>query len=1302
MKLFRPCFLLPALLFIGCAVTPATPPAFAQDARVETKDNATTVTARDYVAHIDANGLLDSLVVKGTETLAEPFDFQRGAKMTIEKSEPVENGVHFSLKGPGGAAQLDYAFRPDGLTITPNWKGGLYGIALTGSEALQGFELLTSKSPAEGEAVRFTDAGIVRGVPAFQSNRNQMTRWHFADFALRVYIQRWGAPFNIEGLGTISGRRWNSDQLSGNQAYPIVFAIEKNQPASLPAVAFAPRSNKAMSLFYRDEPCVWTLDFGDKARTDALRAAGVSELQAAWTLSDINGVTVGKGASVISLAPNGNAVNAPITIQTPGSGWYQVKFHLTDAGGKMRPSEFQTRFTVINRVGGVAGRMDEFAGKEADDYSTVAMVGMGNVRESHPLGGYIRNTAPAANETQWTPIENSPVPVWINYGYLDDVFNRGATNSHARGVNWFFQWNSRPGWATPEVFEAIAFAMVSRGKKRVHVWECENEPNGGYAPKDYLEKAVIPFWKGAKRADPTAQIMGPGCVGVKPTLEFMDAIYKLGGGKYFDIISTHTYPGPGESWAQFGNPAMLERLRKLMRANGDAAKVDNIWQTEQGYSWDLNPKNQVARYVVRQFLQGAREGIAPDHQYYFYPKAHGFQPWYQAGGGEEGSRDSWLPLAAAQRFAAENLANTKFQKDEKSPYKGVYLARFTGATEDVIAAWTFDFDANVAVSAPGLKRAVDWNGNDVKLAKVDAKRVLLPLSGEPMYLHVAKGSAFDAGATWGRDLASQYAGGVATASSFSSQGNGNDGGASGSSGNAPSAANDGNWNLWESALDLPGRTAWRAGEIATPENPQWLQIDFPVARTINHILALGYIPAVNTGLRDWQLQAWQNGKWSDVASGKDFRGWAIHAQFAPITTDKIRLNITGVNDGWMLEHRWAQINLGPNWAQSNGGPDAPSYTGGKVLVSEIEAYGPEVPVRVAATLENGAAPDANSLSVRVLNMAGRAFKGTIAAQLPAGYTASPASVPIDMGANDKEKTVRFGLVAPTEKPTGIFSVGAVLRDGAGHAVDAAADSLEVKATAELSFRVPLDEDAGGFGRLLVNVHNTTPAPLEGTVEVTGASLQKPMQLPFKTAAGQSVDLSFRAPGLIPAGKTSDYTYTVRAANTISTRTQRIGLHGWRIIGPFPNDFDKAFGPENGDATPDISKTIVAPDGPSLAWKLAAEDPNGLIQLIDKFGRNENASAYAVLSFDSPTARRAILSLGSDDGVRVWLNGANVWNNNTSRAAAPGSDKVPVELKAGRNTVLLKITQGNGGWGFFFDALDAETKKPLTDLNYAIR
>jgi hypothetical protein len=58
-----------------------------------------------------------------------------------------------------------------------------------------------------------------------------------------------------------------------------------------------------------------------------------------------------------------------------------------------------------------------------------------------------------------------------------------------------------------------------------------------------------------------------------------------------------------------------------------------------------------------------------------------------------------------------------------------------------------------------------------------------------------------------------------------------------------------------------------------------------------------------------------------------------------------------------------------------------------------------------------------------------------------------------------------------------------------------------------------------------------------------------------------------------------------------------------------------------------------------------------------------------------------LELGSDDGVKVWLNEKLVHANNIARPLQPASDKVQIALKTGWNSILLKVTQNNLGWEF---------------------
>jgi HEAT repeat protein len=144
-------------------------------------------------------------------------------------------------------------------------------------------------------------------------------------------------------------------------------------------------------------------------------------------------------------------------------------------------------------------------------------------------------------------------------------------------------------------------------------------------------------------------------------------------------------------------------------------------------------------------------------------------------------------------------------------------------------------------------------------------------------------------------------------------------------------------------------------------------------------------------------------------------------------------------------------------------------------------------------------------------------------------------------------------------------------------------------------------------------------------------------------------------------------------------TLRDSIQAWQVAGPYLKAgsnyaalFDIAFPPEQ-------------PKAKDVTWRLLTEnsaisDAAGGIDLLQLIG-GEQRVAYARTRIYSDREQPARLELGSDDGVKVWWNGQLVHANNTARPLRPGSDKADVTLQRGWNTLLLKITQNNLGWGF---------------------
>jgi hypothetical protein len=138
------------------------------------------------------------------------------------------------------------------------------------------------------------------------------------------------------------------------------------------------------------------------------------------------------------------------------------------------------------------------------------------------------------------------------------------------------------------------------------------------------------------------------------------------------------------------------------------------------------------------------------------------------------------------------------------------------------------------------------------------------------------------------------------------------------------------------------------------------------------------------------------------------------------------------------------------------------------------------------------------------------------------------------------------------------------------------------------------------------------------------------------------------------------------------------LSTWQAAGPFgaatfDAAFDSAFEPE---LHPALAVTTI--DG-KIRWTPHPEWQDGAPH--DLTGENSATYLGRTLHTDGPTT--VSLSFGSDDGIKVWLNGKLVVTDKATRAVAPDQDKATLPLNAGDNVLLVKIVNGGGPTGFYF-------------------
>jgi len=156
------------------------------------------------------------------------------------------------------------------------------------------------------------------------------------------------------------------------------------------------------------------------------------------------------------------------------------------------------------------------------------------------------------------------------------------------------------------------------------------------------------------------------------------------------------------------------------------------------------------------------------------------------------------------------------------------------------------------------------------------------------------------------------------------------------------------------------------------------------------------------------------------------------------------------------------------------------------------------------------------------------------------------------------------------------------------------------------------------------------------------------------------------------------------------------LGAWLVAGPYSLP-DKGF--------EEVFEASFEPEQPDQAasWQPleTGRADNPWIFNLRKLASCNNCCFYVKTAIWSQRQQPARLEIGSDDAVVCWLNGALVHRRLIHRAVTEGEDLVPVTLRPGWNTLLLKIVNAAGGCGFCCAVRDPDGQ-PLPDLKCEAR
>ena len=150
------------------------------------------------------------------------------------------------------------------------------------------------------------------------------------------------------------------------------------------------------------------------------------------------------------------------------------------------------------------------------------------------------------------------------------------------------------------------------------------------------------------------------------------------------------------------------------------------------------------------------------------------------------------------------------------------------------------------------------------------------------------------------------------------------------------------------------------------------------------------------------------------------------------------------------------------------------------------------------------------------------------------------------------------------------------------------------------------------------------------------------------------------------------------------------IRNWLACGPYSQR--GVFGAEA------VFEIPLGPEKPGEEVRWRAVPPTDMVNLMAFFPGKENCAAYLRTRIISPRECEALLLMASDDGIKAWLNGAVVHSNNIDRPAEVDQDVAVARLREGRNDLMLKITQGRGGWMACARLVQTDGA-PFTDLRY---
>ncbi len=148
------------------------------------------------------------------------------------------------------------------------------------------------------------------------------------------------------------------------------------------------------------------------------------------------------------------------------------------------------------------------------------------------------------------------------------------------------------------------------------------------------------------------------------------------------------------------------------------------------------------------------------------------------------------------------------------------------------------------------------------------------------------------------------------------------------------------------------------------------------------------------------------------------------------------------------------------------------------------------------------------------------------------------------------------------------------------------------------------------------------------------------------------------------------------------------MRDWHVIGAWDSPTPGAVSLDQ--RTPIDDELAAARDGAidlrrahgACAWKrVQADARSGYVDFQKHVAAREWCVGWAYAEVEEIHGREVAIGIGSDDGIRIWVNGVLVHDHEVARGFGGASESAVIRLKAGVNRILVKLDNYRNGWGF---------------------